>query len=263
MCCFSGISILIIWCSVCHLVLISISQMREYHAKHPTTDTLPNPKPTQPCAFMMLALWYGLANMQITPSAEDSGQKSVEEEFTSYTATISHSNADVLMFWEVGSYWHPNTFVISISTYITQLERPRYPTVFRMAMDYLPIQASSVPCEHVFSSSAETDTKKCNCISPMLMEMLKFWLKKDRLHFTWQWITPQKDMLHDEDTEDSLSHLVAAEGNLNNAMVQAIDAITSSEGDTLQEHIQLFQIWLPTSLHRLGTWKLVLQGRIE
>jgi hypothetical protein len=56
----------------------------------------------------------------------------------------------------------------------------------------LPIQASAVPCEHVFSSSVETDTKKCNCISPRLMEvlqMVKFHLKKDRLNFTHGWVT--------------------------------------------------------------------------
>ena len=29
-----------------------------------------------------------------------------------------------------------------------------------MAMDYLPIQASAVPCEHIFSSSSETDIKE-------------------------------------------------------------------------------------------------------
>jgi hypothetical protein len=54
-------------------------------------------------------------------------------------------------------------------------------------MDYLPIQASAVPCERVFSSSAETDTKKRNRIKPELMEslqVLKFALKKDRLDFT-------------------------------------------------------------------------------
>jgi hypothetical protein len=54
-------------------------------------------------------------------------------------------------------------------------------------MDYLPIQASSVPCERVFSSSAETDTKKRNRIKPELMEalqILKFSLKKARLDFT-------------------------------------------------------------------------------
>jgi hypothetical protein len=54
-------------------------------------------------------------------------------------------------------------------------------------MDYLPIQASAVACERVFSSSAETDTKKRNRIKPELMEalqVLKFALKKDRLDFT-------------------------------------------------------------------------------
>ena len=56
-----------------------------------------------------------------------------------------------------------------------------------MAMDYLPIQASSVPCEHVFSSAAETDTKKRNRLSPIIMEalqILKFIHKKDHLNFT-------------------------------------------------------------------------------
>jgi hypothetical protein len=54
-------------------------------------------------------------------------------------------------------------------------------------MDYLPIQASAVPCERAFSSSAETDTKRRNRIRPELMEalqVLKFALKKSRLNFT-------------------------------------------------------------------------------
>ncbi|KAF8833291.1 hypothetical protein BDN67DRAFT_859400, partial [Paxillus ammoniavirescens] len=59
--------------------------------------------------------------------------------------------------------------------------------IFAIALDHLPIQASAVPCERIFSSSAETDTKKCNRISPMLMEalqMLKYDFKKCRLNFT-------------------------------------------------------------------------------
>jgi hypothetical protein len=56
-----------------------------------------------------------------------------------------------------------------------------------MAMDYLPIPGSAVPCERIFSSSGETDTKKRNRIKPVLMEalqMLKFFYKKSRLDFS-------------------------------------------------------------------------------
>jgi hypothetical protein len=66
-----------------------------------------------------------------------------------------------------------------------------------MAMDYLPIQATSVPCERVFSSAKETDTLKRNKISPVLMEalqLLKFSLKKERLNFIAGWSTSESDM---------------------------------------------------------------------
>ena len=71
-------------------------------------------------------------------------------------------------------------------------------------MDYLPIQASAVPCERVFSSSGETDTKKRNRTSPTLMEalqMLKFHLKKERLCFTTGLVTSQKDLVDNEPDE--------------------------------------------------------------
>jgi len=70
-----------------------------------------------------------------------------------------------------------------------------------MAMDYLPIQASAVPCERIFSSSAETDTKRRNRIGPLLMEalqMLKFHLKKSRLNFTEAWMTENAYMAEDD-----------------------------------------------------------------
>jgi hypothetical protein len=50
-------------------------------------------------------------------------------------------------------------------------------------MDILPIQASSVPCERVFSSSKETVTARRNSLSPKLMEalqLLKFSTKQGR-----------------------------------------------------------------------------------
>ena len=64
----------------------------------------------------------------------------------------------------------------------------RYPTIFALAMDIIPIQGSAVPCERVFSSSKETTTARRNRLSPELMEalqMLKFSFKRGRcLDFT-------------------------------------------------------------------------------
>jgi len=99
-----------------------------------------------------------------------------------------------------------------------------------MAMDYLPIQASAVPCERIFSSSAETGTKKRNRISPLLMEalqMLKFHLKKERLNFTAGWITLEKDLVDDAPEEDFLQSLL--QGDFQDTLDRAIHSVNDFE----------------------------------
>jgi hypothetical protein len=97
-------------------------------------------------------------------------------------------------------------------------------------MDYLPIQASAVPCERVFSSSGETDTKRRNRIHPILMEalqMLKFSLKQRRLNFTEGWITSESDML---DTVDDSPDLLAELSNgAENGMDNVIAAVSQED----------------------------------
>ena len=93
---------------------------------------------------------------------------------------------------------------LSLFASITQVNRTQFPTLFAIAMNYLPIQASSMPCERVFLSSAETDTKKCNRIGPTLMEalqMLKYHLKKTRLDFCANWSTTHENLVEDEPEE--------------------------------------------------------------
>jgi hypothetical protein len=97
-------------------------------------------------------------------------------------------------------------------------------------MDYLPIQASAVLCKRVFSSSAETGTKRRNRISPLLMEalqMLKFCLKKDRLNFTAGWITSEKDMIDDTAEEDFLHKLL--QSDFQDAMDHMIRSVNDYE----------------------------------
>jgi hypothetical protein len=106
---------------------------------------------------------------------------------------------------------------------LSQINATAFPTLFAMAMDYLPIQASAVPCECIFSSSAETDVKKRNCISPLLMEalqMLKFHLKKDCLNFTMGWMMLEKQMMKDDLDEDLLCKLL--EGDYQDTLDHAI-----------------------------------------
>ena len=85
-----------------------------------------------------------------------------------------------------------------------------FPTLYAIALDYLPIQASAVPCERVFSSSAEMDTKRHNRIHPTLMEALqivKFSLKQKRLDFTGGWATAVHNMQdYDVDNGPDLLH---------------------------------------------------------
>lgn len=64
----------------------------------------------------------------------------------------------------------------------------KWPTLFKLAMDLIPIQATSVPCERVFSASKETARARRNRLKPNIMEaiqILKFQAKNKReLNFT-------------------------------------------------------------------------------
>ena len=108
-----------------------------------------------------------------------------------------------------------------------QVHECTFPTVFQIAMDYLPIQASTVPCERVFSSSAETDTKKRNRIRPELMEatqILKFALKKSCLNFTAHLQLPKHSMSRDgPDPTDTLTDMLKMNPDALQAFLQTLN----------------------------------------
>ncbi|EIM89267.1 uncharacterized protein STEHIDRAFT_26255, partial [Stereum hirsutum FP-91666 SS1] len=69
--------------------------------------------------------------------------------------------------------------------------------MYRVAVDVLPMQASSVPCERVFSSSKLTTTARRNKLSPALVEVLqilKYIFKQERLDFSGSWAATEADM---------------------------------------------------------------------
>jgi hypothetical protein len=81
---------------------------------------------------------------------------------------------------------------------ICQQKEHTFPLLFRVAMDVLPAQASSVASERIFSSSKETCTQQRNNISPTMLEalqILKFIYKQDRLNFTEDLVADERDYM--------------------------------------------------------------------
>ncbi len=108
-----------------------------------------------------------------------SGIQNLEQEVDSYLAVPSREEYDSIAFWEVCYIMN----LIDTHLYDLQANQNSFPTLFKLAVDILPIQASSVPCERVFSSSKETITARRNALSPQLVEalqLLKYATKQGR-----------------------------------------------------------------------------------
>ncbi|KAF5347876.1 hypothetical protein D9757_013414 [Collybiopsis confluens] len=102
-------------------------------------------------------------------------------------STDSSSSAKWSLTEEVDQYLAEHSSATSSIVY-WQEHCTRYPTIYKLAMDVLPIQGTSVPSERVFSSAGETNTKRRSRISPEMMQalqVLKFGIKsRGSLNFT-------------------------------------------------------------------------------
>jgi hypothetical protein len=96
-------------------------------------------------------------------------------------------------------------------------------------MDYLPIQATSVPCKHMVSSAKEMDTVKQNWIDPALMEalqLLKFLLKKEHLNFINGWSTSEV-VMSGVRTKPTLDLGSLFKGNMNAVMDNMLNKLSA------------------------------------
>jgi hAT family C-terminal dimerisation region len=173
---------------------------------------------------------YGLTNEMDITTHENANDQTIEQEFQSFvSAPLSPKGTSTLKFWEVCEAKRSvNLFDHSEK----QSSQSMHLTLFEISLDYLPIQASTVPSERAFSSSAETDTKKRNRINSTLMEalqMLKFAIKKARLDFTSGWITSEREMQDEVPEEDLLATLL--EGNREHALDKIIQAFGQDDSD--------------------------------
>lgn len=101
-----------------------------------------------------------------------------------------------------------------------------------MALDYLPIQATSVPCERIFSSASQTDTNSRNRLAPEMLEalqVLKYWYRSARLDFTSPWLDTSKETSeYVHANADLLADILKGRGN-SEVMDKAIERIAEQE----------------------------------
>jgi len=115
-----------------------------------------------------------------------SAGRSIEAEVEMYLADVPLlPQISLVLYWQV--CFGLNKLFTIFADGKQQQHCSKYPNLFSLAMDILPVQGSAVPCERVFSSSKETMTPRRNQIRPKLMEalqLLKFSLKQSSLNFT-------------------------------------------------------------------------------
>lgn len=63
--------------------------------------------------------------------------------------------------------------IFSVTDFQMKKHAQEFPTLARLAIDILPIQASSVPCERLFSSAKEITTDKRSRLGPVRFEQLQ------------------------------------------------------------------------------------------
>ncbi|KAF4611154.1 hypothetical protein D9613_006646 [Agrocybe pediades] len=117
---------------------------------------------------------------------EEKDKAAVEEELQRYMAEGVIKSNDYSGF-SLTRYW--------------QSRQHDFPTLYRVVLDILPGQASSVACERVFSSSKETITLRRSLLSPQLVEILQF-LKytycQERLDLMKGLISSEEELLRAE-----------------------------------------------------------------
>jgi hypothetical protein len=105
---------------------------------------------------------------------------------------------DLLRWWQVCRI--VDIFIHPMLTR-TQANGRDYPILYRLALDVLPMQASAVPMERVFSSAKESTRLRRANLAPSMMGMLqvlKFGFRQDRLNFMASYISTEKELVDAE-----------------------------------------------------------------
>ena len=120
---------------------------RGWNPSMATTSPNPSNEPTPAVASTQRPMQYKVEHSVY--KKKTSGSFSVKAEFWKYAlAETSSAETDILRFWEVRFHGPMGHGAVTHLIH-EQANRTEFPTLFTIVMDYLPIQATSVPCERV------------------------------------------------------------------------------------------------------------------
>lgn len=129
----------------------------------------------------------------IDVEAED--QRIVEEEWARYLADGIITDEEELADLKRPVVRPYQCFISPLQT-----SKRKYKLLYCFALDVLPVQASSVLCELLFSSSKETDTLRRSNLSPRMilmiemLQILKFSYRSERLDFNNGWVSKEAEL---------------------------------------------------------------------
>jgi hAT family C-terminal dimerisation region len=101
----------------------------------------------------------------------DRAKRSPQEELNAYLTSPLENVENIVAWWGVSTVI--SCSLISDANLCFQHHASQYPTLARMARDYLAIQGSAVPSERAFSSGGLSATQRRNQLSPALFESLQ------------------------------------------------------------------------------------------
>ncbi len=126
---------------------------------------------------------------------------------------LSGPNINLKSFWKV-SRATLSILRLPLIMSCPQDHREEYPLLYRVALDILPVPASAVASERVFSSSKETDRLRRSRLSGAMMEVLqviKFSLKQRLREGVGPQLLSRPEDLEEGDGLDELPPILTAE----------------------------------------------------
>jgi len=176
--------------------------MEHYYKNRPTTAS---PTPTQPTADHVLmdstSILSEFDHHQLMllrgQKEEDEGWQAELRRYLKDLPSDVTKDTDVVEWWQV---WPPFFCFKLFAIEHLQSNGHRYPTLRWIAIDFLACQASSVPCERLFSGSGEIATKRRAQLGAQRFEELQI------MKFAWRnniwdlaaWNSAEVEVVDDE-----------------------------------------------------------------